>query len=112
MCLGTQPGGNGGVLALGVDYTKDKRFIFTQLTDEQWWSINLNDIKFGGKSLGLVRLRFASQLVSFFKRCAIALIQPRVWTLTARLRAPSLTLNLTARSHSCLCCGFPSMFLV
>lgn len=54
MCLSTLAGGNGGVLAFGVDYSKDARFKFTPLTQSEWWNIALNDIKFGGKSLGYV----------------------------------------------------------
>lgn len=53
LCLNTQNGDHGGALSLGVDYSKDSRFVFTSLTEEEWWNIALNDIKIGGKSLGL-----------------------------------------------------------
>lgn len=53
ICLNTINGDHGGALSLGVDYSHDNRFIFTALTEEEWWNIQLNDIKLGGKSLGL-----------------------------------------------------------
>jgi hypothetical protein len=53
LCLNTLNGDHGGALSLGVDYSKDSRFLFTALTEEEWWNIALNDIKIGGKSLGL-----------------------------------------------------------
>jgi len=46
-------GPKGGVLSLGVDYSKDSRFKWTDISDEIWYSVVVNDIKFGGKSIGL-----------------------------------------------------------
>ena len=49
MCLLTK----GGTLSLGVDYSKDSRFRWTDITQEQWYTVTLNDIKFGSQSIGV-----------------------------------------------------------
>ena len=49
LCMGPK----GGVLSLGVDYSKDSRFKWTDISDEIWYSVVVNDIKFGGKSIGM-----------------------------------------------------------
>jgi hypothetical protein len=38
MCLATKQGGNGGVLAIGDDYSKDKRFQWTDIVEDQWYT--------------------------------------------------------------------------
>lgn len=40
MCLATQSGGNGGVLAIGDDYSKDTRFQWTDIVQDQWYTGN------------------------------------------------------------------------
>jgi len=48
MCLRPQ----GGVLELGVDYSKDPNFKWTPITDEEWYGVEIEDILIGGTSIG------------------------------------------------------------
>jgi hypothetical protein len=48
MCLRPR----GGALELGVDYSKDKRFVWTPISQQQWYSVDISDIKIGNKSIG------------------------------------------------------------
>ena len=38
MCLATEAGGNGGILAIGDDYSKDTRIQWTDITQDQWYT--------------------------------------------------------------------------
>jgi len=49
MCLRPQ----GGALSLGVDYSKDPNFKWTEISQEQWYNVEINDIKVGNQSIGL-----------------------------------------------------------
>lgn len=49
MCLRPQ----GGALTLGVDHSKDPNFKWTEISQEQWYNVEINDIKVGNQSIGL-----------------------------------------------------------
>jgi len=48
MCLRPE----GGVLSLGVDHSKDPNFKWTPVVQEEWYVVEINDIKVGNQSIG------------------------------------------------------------
>jgi hypothetical protein len=48
MCLRPE----GGVLELGVDYSKNSNFKWTPITDEEWYGVDIEDILVGETSIG------------------------------------------------------------
>jgi len=53
MCLATQPGGNGGILAIGDNYAKDARFQWTDIVQDQWYTVYMTNWFIGHTSLGV-----------------------------------------------------------
>jgi hypothetical protein len=44
---------NNGILELGTDYSKDNRFVWTPIQQDQWYTVYIYDIKLGNNSIGI-----------------------------------------------------------
>lgn len=53
ICLATQSGGNGGVLAIGDDYSSDPSFQWTDITQDQWYTVYMTNWFIGKTSLAV-----------------------------------------------------------
>jgi len=49
LCLDT----NGGIMGIGEDYSSDSRFVWTDITQDQWYTVYMTDWRFGDVSLNI-----------------------------------------------------------
>jgi len=52
LCLGT----NNGIMGIGDDYSKDPRFVWTPIQEDQWYTVYMTDWRIGTVSLNISQL--------------------------------------------------------